>query len=156
MELTLSVERKLRWCTVIIYKFKPYTNRMQNYKEKFQNMFRRPFLLARLLSDACPFGHNSLPGVITFLFRLLACVYRASQQERSIFLEVTVSVILRKMFIWTRVLFRTVSDIWRAVVWIRRAIFSFPPAVMRHCLKHVNRCEASVGCCDCWWLVPLF
>jgi hypothetical protein len=19
---------------------------------------------------------------------------------------------------------------------------------MRHCLKHVNRCEASVGCCD--------
>jgi hypothetical protein len=25
----------------------------------------------------------------------------------------------------------------------------FPPTVMRHCLKHVNRCEASVGCCDC-------
>jgi hypothetical protein len=47
--------------------------------------------------------------------------------------------------------FRTVSDIWRAVFWIWRTIFSFPPAVIRHCLKHVNRCEASVGCCDCCW-----
>jgi hypothetical protein len=33
------------------------------------------------------------------------------------------------------------------LIW--RAIFSFPPTVMRHCLKHVNRCEASVDCCDC-------
>jgi hypothetical protein len=23
------------------------------------------------------------------------------------------------------------------------------PIVMLYCLKHVNRCEASVGCCDC-------
>jgi hypothetical protein len=76
---------------------------------------------------------------------------RVSHEERSIFWEVIVSVILRrrKKVIWTCVLFRTVSDIWRA-------IYSFSPAVMRHCLKHVNRCEASVGCCNCCWLVPLF
>jgi hypothetical protein len=64
-----------------------------------------------------------------------------------------VSVILRKFFIWTCVLFRTVSVILRTVLWIWRAIFSFPSAVMRHCLKHVNRCEASVGCCNCCWLL---
>jgi hypothetical protein len=27
---------------------------------------------------------------------------------------------------------------------------SFPPAMLRHDLKHVNLCEASVGCSDCW------
>jgi hypothetical protein len=37
---------------------------------------------------------------------------------------------------------KSLYDIWRAIL-------SFPPAVMRHCLKHVNRCEASVGC----WLL---
>jgi hypothetical protein len=28
-------------------------------------------------------------------------------------------------------------------------IFSVPPTVMGQRLKHVNRCEVSVGCCDC-------
>jgi hypothetical protein len=37
--------------------------------------------------------------------------YRVSQEERSIFYEVTVSVILKKKFIWTCVFFRTVSEI---------------------------------------------
>jgi hypothetical protein len=74
------------------------------------------------------------------------CLYGMSQGERSIFWEVMISVILRKHFIWTCVLFRTVSDIWRV-------IFSFSPTVIRHCLKNVNRCEASVGYCDCCWLL---
>jgi hypothetical protein len=26
----------------------------------------------------------------------------------------------------------------------------FPPALLSHYLKHVNRYEASVGRCDCW------
>jgi hypothetical protein len=71
-------------------------------------------------------------------------VYRVSQEESSVFWDVILSVILRKK-IWTFVLFRTVSDIWRAAFWIWRAIFSFPPIIMRHCLKHVNRCEASLA-----------
>ena len=33
-------------------------------------------------------------------------------------------------------------------IWLGRPVLSFPPAVPRHCLKHVNLCEASVGCCD--------
>jgi hypothetical protein len=33
-------------------------------------------------------------------------------------------------------------------------MFSFPPTVMRHCLKHVNQCEASVGCCDGKYCTP--
>jgi hypothetical protein len=45
--------------------------------------------------------------------------------------------------------FRTISDISRAVIWIWRAIFAFPPTVMRYCLKYVNLCEASVGFYDC-------
>jgi len=32
---------------------------------------------------------------------------------------------------------------------IWRPILSFPPAALRHCMKHVNRYEASVGPCDC-------
>jgi hypothetical protein len=62
----------------------------------------------------------------------------------------------RKKVIWTCVLFQTVSNIWHAVFWIWRSIFSFPPTVMHHCPKHVNWCKASVGCCDCCSLVPLF
>jgi hypothetical protein len=57
------------------------------------------------------------------------------------------------MFTWTCVLFRTVSEIEPfdcIVVWLGRPVLSFPPALLRHCLKHVNLCEASVGCCDCW------
>ena len=49
--------------------------------------------------------------------------------------------------------FRTVSEIqllYCIVVWIWRPILSFPASVLRHCLKHVNRCEPSVGHCDCW------
>jgi hypothetical protein len=38
-------------------------------------------------------------------------IYRVSQEERSIFWEVTVTVILNKNFICTCVLFRTVSEI---------------------------------------------
>jgi len=38
-------------------------------------------------------------------------IYRVSQEERSIFWEVIVSVILSKNFIYTCVLFRTVSEI---------------------------------------------
>jgi hypothetical protein len=46
------------------------------------------------------------------------------------------------------VLLRTVSEIElfvRTVIWIWRPIVSFPPAILRHCLQHVNRCEASAG-----------
>jgi len=39
-------------------------------------------------------------------------LYRVSQEERSIFWEVIVWVILSKMFIWTCVLFRTVSEMY--------------------------------------------
>jgi hypothetical protein len=38
-------------------------------------------------------------------------LYRVSQEERSTFWEIIVSAILRKKFIWTCVLFRTVSEI---------------------------------------------
>jgi hypothetical protein len=48
----------------------------------------------------------------------------------------------KKKVYMTRVLFRTVFDIWRA-------IFSFPSTVIRHCLKHVNRREALGSYCDC-------
>jgi hypothetical protein len=73
-----------------------------------------------------------------------ALIYRVSQEERSIFWEVIVSVVLRNKVIWTCVLFLTVSDIWRAVFWTWRAIFSFPPAIMRHYLKLVKRQLAVV------------
>jgi hypothetical protein len=35
----------------------------------------------------------------------------------------------KKNFIWTCVLFRTISDIWRAVFWNWSAIYSFPPSL---------------------------
>ena len=75
-------------------------------------------------------------------------------EEGSIFWEVIVSVILskKKNCICTCVLFRTFSEIELfhcTVVWIWRPIMPFPPAVRRYCLKHVNRCEASVGRCGC-------
>jgi hypothetical protein len=57
----------------------------------------------------------------------------------------------QKNFIWTCVLFRTVSVIEPfdcIVVWLGCPVLSFPPALLRHCLKHVNVCEASVGSCD--------
>ena len=42
------------------------------------------------------------------------------------------------------------TGIWlyTVVLWLGRPVLSFPPAVLRHCLKHVNLCEASVGCCE--------
>jgi hypothetical protein len=64
----------------------------------------------------------------------------------------------------------------RIGIWIWRSVVSYPPAILRHCMKHVNRCEVSVGCCDrwlwhcrsvvqsaahldrcgkCWWCCPL-
>jgi hypothetical protein len=56
-------------------------------------------------------------------------LYSVSQEERSVFREVVLSVILRKKIMWTCVLFRTVSDMWRPVFWIWRAIFSFPSSL---------------------------
>jgi hypothetical protein len=46
-----------------------------------------------------------------------------SQEERSIFWEIIVSVIIRKRSIWICVLFQNVSHIWRAVFWIWRKYF---------------------------------
>jgi hypothetical protein len=42
---------------------------------------------------------------------ILSCLYRATQEERSIFFKVTVSVILIKTCMYTCVLFGTVSEI---------------------------------------------
>jgi len=39
--------------------------------------------------------------------------------------------------------------LYNVVVWLGCPVLSFPPVMLRHCLKHVNLCEASVGCCDC-------
>jgi hypothetical protein len=50
----------------------------------------------------------------------------------------------------TRVLFRTVSEleIFHCTgVWVWRPILPFTSASLRPTMKHVNRCEASVGCC---------
>jgi hypothetical protein len=72
-------------------------------------------------------------------------LYRVSQEERSVFWEIKISAILRKMFIWTFVLLRTVSEIQPfdcRVVWLGRSVLPFPPAMLHHCLKHVTLCEA--------------
>jgi hypothetical protein len=58
-------------------------------------------------------------------------LYKMSQEQRSIFWEVTVFVILSKKYICTYVLFWKVSEIELfhcTVVWFRRPIMSFPPA----------------------------
>jgi hypothetical protein len=92
--------------------------------------------------------------IFTRMYTAHTHIYRVSQEERSIFWEVIVSVILSKKLYRTCVLFRTVSEIEPfdcIVVWLGCPVLSFPPALLRHCLKHVNLCEASVGCCDCWW-----
>jgi hypothetical protein len=71
-------------------------------------------------------AHFQCTGSLKFSIQNLwftgtSSIYRVSQEERSIFWEVIVSVILRKnKIMWTCVLFLTVSDIWRA-------IFSFFP-----------------------------
>jgi len=47
----------------------------------------------------------------------------------------------QKNFVCTHDLFQTVSEIELfhcTVVWIWRPILSFPAAILRHCLKHVN------------------
>ena len=78
-------------------------------------------------------------------------IYRVSQEASSIFCEVTVSVIISKKCISTCVLFQTSAEMELfhcTVVWIWRPILSVPPAALRLCLKHVNRCKASVGRCD--------
>jgi hypothetical protein len=49
----------------------------------------------------------STAGVFVYVCRL----YRMSQEEKSILWEVTVSVILRKICVCARVLFRTFSEI---------------------------------------------
>jgi len=74
-------------------------------------------------------------------------IYRVSQEERSIFWEIIVLVILsKKKTLYVHV---TYSERFPSVslysFWIWRPILSSPPAVLRHCLKHVTECEASVG-----------
>jgi hypothetical protein len=36
-----------------------------------------------------------------------------------------------------------------ASMFFNLALNIFLPIVIRHCLEHVNYCDASVGCCDC-------
>ena len=43
--------------------------------------------------------------------------------------------------------------LYTVVVWFGRPVLPFPPAVLRHCLKHVNLCEESVGCWLLWLLI---
>jgi hypothetical protein len=62
-----------------------------------------------------------------------------SQEKKSIFWEVTVSAILRKT------VYMNMRPILNGFRYLARNIF-LPSRVMRHCLKHVNLCEASVGC----------
>jgi len=85
---------------------------------------------------------------------ILDCIHRVSQEEISMLWEVIVSVILsKKKCICTCVLFRAVSEVQLCHctgVWIWRPILPFTPAVLRHCMKRVNRCEVSDGHCDCW------
>jgi len=76
-------------------------------------------------------------------------IYKVFQGEMSIFFEVIVSVILSKKCICACVLFRTVSEMELfhcTRFWIWRQIVYVTPAVRRHCMKHVTRREASVGC----------
>jgi hypothetical protein len=50
--------------------------------------------------------------------------------------------------LYERVLLRSVSEIQPfdcIEVWLGRPVLSFPHAMLRHCLKHVNLCEASVA-----------
>jgi hypothetical protein len=76
-----------------------------------------------------------------------------SQDESSIFWEVILLVILSKTLYTIRMNMCPIPNGFRfdctVVVWLGRPVLSFPPALLRHCLKHVNLCEASVGCCDC-------
>jgi hypothetical protein len=82
-------------------------------------------------------------------------IYRVSQEERSIFWEGIVLVIVIRSCICTCILFRTVSNIelfHYTVVWIWFPISSFPPDV-----NHLHRCwicwYAHMSCKVhwCWW-----
>jgi hypothetical protein len=53
--------------------------------------------------------------------------------------------------VYVRVILQTVSEVELlhcAGVW--HPLSSFTPAIPRHFMKHVNRCGASVGRCNCW------
>jgi hypothetical protein len=70
----------------------------------------------------------------------------------SIFWEVIVSVILSKTVYMNMCAIPNgveMDPFDCTVVRLGRPVVSFPPAVLRHCLQHVNLCEESVGCCDC-------
>ena len=56
----------------------------------------------------------------------------------------------KKKSVCACVLFWTVSEmeVFHCTgVWIWRPILSLTPAVLRHCMKHVNQCEAAIGRC---------
>jgi hypothetical protein len=57
------------------------------------------------------FSRRKVSGKPRLLCNMTKCLYTVSQEERSIFWEVTVSVIASKICICTCVLFRTVSEI---------------------------------------------
>jgi hypothetical protein len=85
---------------------------------------------------------------VTFLFHTsVSSLYRVSQEERSIFCEVIISAILRKS------VYMNMCPIPNGFRYLA-PIVSFPPTAMRHWLKRVNRCEASVGCCDGKYCAP--
>jgi hypothetical protein len=82
-------------------------------------------------------------GYFMTLFQL-----NRSQEERPIFWEVIVLAIQRKKFIWTCVPFRRFPILARSILNLARSIF-LSSRRNAHCVKHANRCKASVACCDC-------
>jgi hypothetical protein len=81
-------------------------------------------------------------------------VYKVSQEERSIFWEVIVSVILSKNVYMIMCPipngFRdTAIWLYSCLAWAPSVVLLSRPAAPLS--EAVNLCEASVGWCDCWW-----
>jgi hypothetical protein len=80
-------------------------------------------------------------------------LYRVSQEERLISWEVIVSVIPSKK-VYTHVC-PIPNGFWERAISLYSSLdlapsIAHPSPLLRHCLKHVSQCEASVGRCDCW------
>jgi hypothetical protein len=63
-------------------------------------------------------------------------IYRVSQEEKSIFWEVILSIILsKKLYMNICPIANDFRDRAILVVWLGRPVLSLPPALLRHCLK---------------------
>jgi hypothetical protein len=96
-----------------------YSNNMTHYKIKADTWrkLKHTDIFIRRDIYTVPWGtHHIIPirrldSVYVCMYVYIYTWYRVSQEERTIFWEVIVSVILSKNFTWTCVLFRKVSEI---------------------------------------------